>query len=243
MRTLAAFARNDALTLRRDAFLSYILAMPYALVLSARWLLPVLTAWLLDRFAFDAVPYYPLVLGSMFVLQGPMMFGVVIGLMMLDERDADTLTALRVTPFPLTHYALYRLALAAALGVAFVLLATPLSGVMPPALWPAITPIALCAGLMGAAAALTLATFAGNKVEGIALMKGIGLFMVGPLAAYFIPSPWGLLLGVLPSYWPAQAFWTAWVGGPWWPYLLVGLIYLAGLCAWLMRRFQRRIED
>ena len=243
MRTLAAFARNDALTLLRDAFLAYIIAMPYVLVLGARWLIPALTAWLQDRFAFDAVPYYPLVIGAMFVLQAPMMFGVVIGLMMLDERDADTLTALRVTPFPLTHYALYRMALAAAMGTAFVLVAPALTGVMPLAAWPATVPLALCAGLMGAASALALATFAGNKVEGIALMKGIGLFMVGPLAAYFLPSNWGLLLGVLPSYWPVQAFWAAWAGGSAWPYALVGLVYLAGLCLWLMGRFKRRIED
>ncbi|MCW5851612.1 MAG: hypothetical protein KIT87_16180 [Anaerolineae bacterium] len=243
MRTLTAFARNDALNLLRDAFLAYILVMPYALVLLGRWFIPVLTGWLQDRFAFDVVPLYPLVVGFMFVLQGPMMFGIVIGLMMLDERDEDTLTALRVTPFPVTHYALYRIALAAALGIAFVLVAPLLTGVMPLAVWPATVPIAICAGLLGAASALTLATFAGNKVEGIALMKGIGLFLVGPLVAYFIPSNWQLLLGVLPSYWPVKAFWTAWAGGPFWPYLLVGLVYLGGLCVWLMGRFRKKIED
>lgn len=243
MRTLTAFARNDAHNLIRDAFLAYILVMPYALALLAPLLLPILTAWLQDRFAFDAVPYYPLVVGFMFVLQAPMMFGIVIGLMMLDERDEDTLTALRVTPFPLTHYALYRMALAAAMGVAFVLVATPLTRIMPLALWPATVPIAVCAGLLGAASALTLATFAGNKVEGIALMKGIGIFLVGPLVAYFIPSEWQLLLGVLPSYWPVKAFWAAWAGGPFWPYVLVGFAYLGGLCMWLMGRFRKRIEE
>ena len=243
MRTLGAFARNDARNLTRDAFLAYLLGMPYVLVLAGRWLIPVLTAWLQARFAYDIVPLYPLLLGFMFILQGPLMFGVVIGLMMLDERDEDTLTALRVTPFPLTHYALYRLALAAALGTAFVLVATPLTGVMPPTVWPALAPIGLLSGLLGAASALALATFAGNKVEGIALMKGIGLFLVGPLAAYFAPAPLGLLAGLLPSYWPVKAFWAAWAGAPAWPYLVAGLAYLVGLCAWLMGRFRKKVED
>lgn len=241
MRTLTAFARNDALNLMRDAFLAYILALPYALVILARWLIPFLTDWLMQRFAFDLVPYYPLILSFLFVLQAPMMFGIVIGLMMLDERDEDTLTALRVTPFPLTRYALYRITMTATLGIAFVLIATPLTGVMPLSLWLALVPIALCSGLFGAACALLLATFAGNKVEGIALMKVTGIFLAGPLVAFFIQSDWQPVMGLLPSYWLAKAFWVAWAGGAFWPYLLVGFAYFGVICFWLLRRFRARL--
>jgi fluoroquinolone transport system permease protein len=82
--------------------------------------------------------------------------------------------------------------------------------------------------------------FAANKVEGLALMKGLAVFMLGPLAAFFMDSSWQLLLGFLPTYWPAKAFWVAGEGGNFWYYLLVGLIYNPLLLIVLLRRFEKR---
>jgi hypothetical protein len=39
-----------------------------------------------------------MLLSFFFVLQIPLLFGLLVGLLVLDERDDDTLTALRVTP-------------------------------------------------------------------------------------------------------------------------------------------------
>ena len=89
--------------------------------------------------------------------------------------------------------------------------------------------------------ALILSTFAANKVEGLALMKGLSVFMLGPLAAYFIDSDLQLLLGVLPTYWPTKAFWVAGEGGNLWPYVLVGMVYHLLLLVWLLRRFQKKM--
>jgi fluoroquinolone transport system permease protein len=90
--------------------------------------------------------------------------------------------------------------------------------------------------------ALVMVVFASNKLEGLALMKGFGILLIGPLAAYFITSDWQLLLGVLPTYWPARAYWAASSGGMGWPFLLIGLAYYVLLLAWLLRRFRARLE-
>jgi hypothetical protein len=52
-----------------------------------------------------------------------------------------------------------------------------------------------------------------DKVEGMAVTKGLATLMLGPLAAYFIHSDWQILFGLLPTYWPAKAFWVAGEGG------------------------------
>jgi fluoroquinolone transport system permease protein len=105
-----------------------------------------------------------------------------------------------------------------------------------------VLPSVVLASLIGPLLALVMVGFAGNKLEGLALMKGFGILLVGPLAAYFITSRWQLLLGLLPTYWPARAYWEVSSGGTGWPFLLVGLAYYALLLAWLLRRFQRRLD-
>lgn len=241
MQTLAAFARNDARNLARDSFLLFITIIPYLLSVLARVIFPGLTAWLWERFGFDLVPYYPLILSFMFILQAPMMFGIVIGLMILDERDEDTLTALRVTPFPILNYALYRVSLMVMLAMVFVVVATPLTGLISWTLLPALVVIGLCSGVFAAATGVFLAAFAANKVEGIALMKATGLLLTWPAVAYFVNPDWQWLMGIVPTYWPAKALWVASEGGPYWIYALIGIIYMAVLLLWLLRRFQRRL--
>ena len=112
---------------------------------------------------------------------------------------------------------------------------------MSPSLLQAVAPVALLSGLMAPIVALILVVFAGNKGEGLALMKGLAVFMLGPLAAYFMDSTWQLLLGLLPTYWPAKAFWVAGEGDNFWPYVLVGLAYNLLLLALLLRRFEKEV--
>lgn len=241
MNTLRAFGISDFKSVRRDPLLLYWLVIPPLMVLLVRLILPWATGYLSNNFDFDLVPYYPMLLSFFFVLQIPLLFGVMAGLLVLDERDDDTLTALRVTPLSMAGYALYRCGATTLLSFAYVLIALPLTGLLPPSLLPATAMVALLSGLMAPLFALILSTFAANKVEGLALMKGLSVFMLGPLAAYFIDSDWQLLLGVLPTYWPAKAFWVAGEGGNFWPYVLVGMVYHLLLLAWLLRRFQKKV--
>jgi fluoroquinolone transport system permease protein len=238
---LRAFGTADLKSVRRDSLLVYMLAIPPLMVLLARLILPWATDYLLERFSFDLGPYYPMLLSFFFVLQIPALFGVLVGLLVLDERDDDTLTALRVTPISMTGYALYRGGAAVLLSFLYVLVTLPLSGLMSPSLLPAVAPAAILSGLMAPVFALMLATFAANKVEGLALMKALSIFMLGPLAAYFVDSNWQLLFGILPSYWPAKAFWVAGEDGNFWPYVLIGLAYNLSLLALLVRRFREKV--
>jgi fluoroquinolone transport system permease protein len=238
---LRAFGANDLRSVLRDPLLLYMLLIPPLMVLLVRLILPTAADYLSASFGFDLTPYYPLLLSLFFVLQVPLLFGVLVGLMVLDERDDDTLTALRVTPVSMTGYALYRGGAAVLLSFLTVLLALPTSGFVPAPLLPAVAPVALLSALLAPNFALALAAFARNKVEGLALMKGLSVFMFGPLAAYFIGSGWQLLLGVFPTYWAARAFWVAGEGGDFWPYVLVGLAYNLLLLVLLLRRFRKRV--
>ena len=241
MVALRAFGVNDLKSIRRDSLLISMLVIPPIMVLAVRLIVPRLTERLAVSFNFDLVPYYPMLLSFLFVLQLPLLFGLLTGLLILDERDDDTLTALRVTPISMTGYALYRGGAAVLLSTLYVIIALPLTGLMPPTLLPAVIPIAVLSGILAPLFGLVLATLASNKVEGLALMKALGIFLLGPLAAYFIDSNWQLLLGILPTYWPAKAFWVAGSDENFWPYFLIGLAYNLALVALLLRRFREKV--
>jgi fluoroquinolone transport system permease protein len=244
MRALATFGMNDLRSIQRDSLMLYIVLVPLVIIPLVRLLIPGLTAWLLDSASFHLVPYYPLILSIFIVIQFPVLFGLVFGLLILDERDDNTLMALQVTPVSMDGYLLYRIGMACAFSVLYVLLLAPLSGLMDIALLPMLVPVALVASLLAPLVLMVLVVFASNKLEGLALMKGLGILFLGPIAAFFIESNLQLLLGILPTYWVAKAFWMVSAGenGAGW-YMLVGTAYYVLLLAWMGQRFRGRLAS
>lgn len=240
VRAMLAFGLNDARNVRRDSMLLPLLFAPLLAVVVLRIAVPIITAYLDRRYGFNLIPYYPLFL-SLFVLGLPLGFGSLAGFVILDERDDDTLTALRVTPASMTGYAGYRISTVILASFLYTLGCISMTGLAPLSLLPGLVPAALLAGLFSPIVALLLATLADNKVEGLALGKAFGIFVLGPLAAYFVNSGWQPLFGILPTYWPAKAFWVAAEGGSYWPYLLAGLLYHLLLAALLLRRFREKV--
>jgi fluoroquinolone transport system permease protein len=240
MRLALALARNDLFNLRRDPLLVYLALVPWLMVVLVRLAVPGLTVWLQETYRVDLHPYYPLIISFFFVMEIPMIIGVVMGLLLLDERDDGVLTALGVTPVSGLRFLRYRLWLMIGFSAAAVLVCTPMTGMLPAAAWPRLVPIAVGCSLFAPLLALIMAVFAGNKLEGLALMKAFGVLLVGPLAAYFIPSQWQLILGVFPSYWWARAYWAMESSGEMWACLSAGTVYHGVLILWLVGRFRRR---
>lgn len=242
MRFALSMARNDLLNLRRDPLLIYLSLAPWLMLLLVRLTVPGLTAWLREGYGVDLAPHYPLIISFFFIMEIPVIAGVIMGLLLLDERDDGILTALGVTPVSRGAFIRYRLWLTVGISSIHTLICIPLTGLVAPAVLPRMIPVALLSGLFAPLLALTMAVFAGNKLEGLALMKAFGVFLVGPVAAYFISSGWQLLFGLMPSYWWARAYWALERGGPVWIYLGVGAVYNGALILWLVRRFRRRAQ-
>lgn len=96
---------------------------------------------------------------------------------------------------------------------------------------------------LGPIYALLLAAFATNKVQGFALTKALGVLLVPPVLAYFVPAPWQWLFGLDPLYWPAKLLWLLHAGqASYWLYLFIGLLYQFLLLIILLRRFNRAMH-
>jgi fluoroquinolone transport system permease protein len=235
---LRALGPIDLKNVRRDAMLRWLAVYPIALALAVRWGTPALGDQLRARTGFDLVPYYGLVV-TFVVLAVPVITGIVIGFLLLDQRDDHTLSALRVTPLTIESYLAYRIAVPILLSVAMTFVAVRLAGLIDVGT-AALALVSVVAALLGPLYAVSLAAFARNKVQGFALMKGAGILIWAPVFAYFVRSPWQLVFGIVPHYWVAKLLWVLHDGGAQaWFYACAGVAYQSALLALLLHRFNR----
>ncbi|MAG35251.1 MAG: hypothetical protein CL878_03240 [Dehalococcoidia bacterium] len=227
----------DVKSVGRDSLLRWVLLLPLLLGAAVRWVLPDVVGSVGDLIQIELLSYLPIVLSYALLLLTPIMAGVLIGFLLLDQRDDHTLTAIQVTPLPMRNYLAYRLAVPMLLSLLLTLGVFPLAGLMDVG-WVPLLLASLVATPLAPIFALTLAAFAENKVQGFALMKALGVLYFPPLIAYFVPAPWQWAFGIMPNFWPAQLYWLAQAGDPnYWISLPIGLAYQAILLVLLVRRF------
>lgn len=230
----------DARNVVRDPLLVWIALLPPALALALRFGVPALSQLLAQRLGFELAPYLPLLLAG-YVLLAPTMVGMVVGFLLLDERDDRTLIALLVTPVAPGDYLGYRLLLPTVVGMAVTLLCLPLTGLLP--LPPAIgLAVALLAAPSSPLLALLLAALADNKVAGLALLKLLNVLLMLPVLAFFVAEPWQWLAGLAPTFWAAKALWLAVEGRSLLPALIAGVAVNGVALTLLAARYRRTLH-
>jgi fluoroquinolone transport system permease protein len=241
LRMVKSLGSIDAANVRRDSLLRWIVTLPILIAALMRFFLPVIIARVEETLHISLGRYYPAIEGYALLFMAPTMCGMVAGFLLLDERDDNTLSALRVTPLTPNGYLAWRLSMPILASILITLAIFPLAGVEKPGGLQLLIS-ALAASPFAPLMALALGTLAGNKVQGFALVKVSGIFQMVPLAAYFIHSPWKSAIGIFPTYWPAMVLWSFQreerISAI---YLAVGLGYQLLLLTALARRFNRVI--
>jgi len=234
VKVIRSLGAADVKNVIRDPFLKWMIPAPFLMAIAFRFLIPEITTMAAPWIALEA--YYPLLLSTIVVFI-PLMYGIVVGFMLLDERDENTLTALKVTPMSPRKYLLYRVTTPVIVSIVTTMLAYPLVGLVDIGV-ASLAVVSALASMSAPFIALIFAAFARNKVEGFAIQKMLGGVFMIPLVAYFIPSNWQLLFGVFPTYWPLKAFWVACEGGSGvWIYVLAGILVHMVFIGLLMKRF------
>lgn len=229
----------DVRSIGRDKGIYWMLFLPILSAVILRWGVPPLTDSLIEKYDFNLAPYYPVILAYFFVIMAPITFSVMVGFMLLDEKDDNTLTALQVTPLPLNSYIAYRVFVPVLLTIVMMFIIFPLAAIdsLP---WQSLLVAAVAASPMSPMFALYLASMAENKVQGFALMKLSGLVLFIPIFAFFIQSGWELAFGLIPTYWPMKVYWMLTAGETGvWLYVLVSIVYQL-LVTWIfVQRFNK----
>jgi len=231
----------DLKSVSRDSMLLLMTVGSLALALALRFGVPFITPHLQRLLAIDLNNYTPLLM-SFVLLMAPGMVGSLVGFLILDERDDGTLTALLVTPLSLSAYLLYRIGLPVVIAFLVTLLAVPIAGLITMPFGQLLLASALSA-LSGGIVALAVTALAANKVEGFGVLKMLQGVQALPVVAWFLPTPWQWLVGVVPTYWPAAAYWRMAMGEGYWGYLVAGTGVNLAILALLLHWFRRSLEQ
>jgi fluoroquinolone transport system permease protein len=245
MRTAAAFrslGAIDARNVTRDPMLRWMAVFTPAFGLLFRFAVPPIGVALDRQFEFDLVAYYPLLM-SFLPLIAAGMTGTVVGFLLLDQRDDETMTALLVTPLSLRDYLLYRLNTLMLLSAVFGGLMVPLAGLTETRPLQVVVS-AVTAAPLAPIYALFLGAFAANKVQGFALAKAVGVVLMPCTVSYFVTGPWQSAFGVVPHYWALKVFWLFDEGATASAlvHALIGLVWQAVLLMVLVQHFSHVVR-
>lgn len=238
MNRLLRLSCHDMANILRDPVHLYIMASPFIIAGAIRWLLPYLETAAAPY--MNLPEYYDLIAGMLLIIT-PILIGALSGFIFLDEKDEGTSMVAITTPLGRSGYILYRL-------LSPTLLAFLLSFIILPIL-PIIKfdiaillPLTIMAAFEAPISALFISLLAGNKVEGIAVAKGLMLFLFIPVAGYFFHSGFKLLLGIFPFFWPVH---TYLIQEPskifFWKYMALGFTVHILWLACLARLFMRKL--
>ncbi len=232
---------NDIRHAGLDPVLMVGIFAPLALLVVSKFGFPIVADWLMNDYVFNLYEYSSFA-AIFLVVTIPMLTGMMTGLLMLDERDENVISYYAVTPLMRRGYMIYRLVLPSVLCTLLSSLYFIGSGLSSYQLehWYILVLLACEAPCF----TLFLASFSANKVEGLALSKIGGLFIAGPIVAYFVPGPWQLLGAWIPTYWPAKVFFAIEADGGLIviAYFAVGLILHLGLLRVMVRSFIGRVD-
>lgn len=196
---------SDFRNIRRDPMLFMAMSAPVLLFLLVYFGFPALNAFLLHTLNASIADYYTFACVFMLSLI-PMMFGMVYGFILLDERDEGLITYYSITPVGKSGYLRMRMTAPVLFSFVVILLFVRFLNFDNGLIWWKHIPLAFITALQAPIMLLFLGGFAENKVAGIAISKGFGLLLMAIIIDYFIQSPWSLLAGISPLVWTARGF-------------------------------------
>lgn len=199
--------RGDLKNIYRDRMQLLVAVTPLIIILLLRFLVPVVTNLLKVHLLFDLSPHYPFIL-SFFITLTPLFYGMVIGFLIIDERDEQLISYFAITPLTKSGYIKQRVGLPIVITFTLTIILVYGSGIVsiPFLNFLKLIPLAFMLALEAPLMAVVLASTASNKVEGLAIAKGMGITILSPLAGYFIAFRWRYLAGIFPQFWVSQAF-------------------------------------
>ncbi|NJE31333.1 ABC transporter permease [Thermococcus sp. 18S1] len=197
VRKFAAIYRTDLKLLRRDPMLLYSVAMTLILLFIVRYFK--------DRMG---ELYYAVALFVLIFI--PMIFGMIPGFMMADEKEEKTIQALQVIPISSEAFLVYRLTWASLVTMLFTVIAPGILGLEIPG--RGVLALAVLFLLEVWIYGLLITVFADSRMQALTVSKVIGWLLILPVAIKLVvlwrnlPTDWSRLTAFLPTYWTYRVF-------------------------------------
>ena len=216
------------------------LLVPFILWALMHLLFPFLEALVMKQWSVDISPYYRQA-GIFFLMLIPMMMGMVYGFILLDERDGGMITAISVTPTGKSGYLKLRMGIPLFLSFVFIILFLILLGLTGSLNILQVIVVSVLISSQSLILLLVLGAFADNKVMGMAISKGFGILLMGPLLDFALSAPYNWSGAYSPLFWASRAL-LADTQSAFWLYVSITFLFHLLLIWILFRKFTARSD-
>ncbi|MFW6269826.1 MAG: ABC transporter permease [Bacillota bacterium] len=172
------------------------------------------------------IAFYADVIIATLALFMPLVFGALIGFSILEDRDDNVLSSVKVSPLGINKFFSFRLIMIYVVSTAACIFVILFSDIADLSLGQVIA-ISLLASLSAPLTGLFINSYATNKIEGFAVMKGFGAIIFFPIIALFFFDSKELFFAFAPGFFPAKAL-SAIIRGDEVLYLNYNIYYFLG---------------
>ncbi len=232
MNQLIKTSISDFKLVFRDPSLRLFLIMPFLALAVVNLLLP----YLIENYE-GVTEYVPYVLMAA-ALQMSTMFGFIYCMVLIEEKDTEVAKVYGVLPISKTGFITFRLMIPIIFSVIFTLTIMKAQPFYEFPLIPSLL-VSVLAGLIAPLFALVVTVLSKNKMAGMTWYKLFNLLIVIPLVAFFIPSDYTNLFGLIPTHWIFQSMNDLILGKQFVLNISIGFILTMGLLSFLVKRFSK----
>lgn len=225
-------AYNDFQLIFRDVSLRIFFFMPVLIFCVVYFFCPYLQA------NYPAIAPYVKYIVILSCVQTSTMYGFIYSIVFLDERDTEVAKIYGILPISQNKLLIARLLLPyllSALTTFLILLCQPLYELSVGGMLIFASLFAFFAPIL----ALSVATLANTKMDGLTWYKGINILVTLPVLAFFVQD-YAYAFSVLPTFWAYWSFYHFIEGQAFWWNLGVGFAFAIALLVALFYGFQRR---
>jgi len=227
--------KNDLKNIFRDRMLVFSAVFaPIMFLVIGRIVFP----WITENYYSNLLLFYPAFF-MLFVVFIPMIFGFVAGFLIMDERDENLLTVLRVMPISRSSYLFYRMFLLSILSFIFVLVFPWLTGLIEVSFWNYL-PIAVLFAVFTPVLGLIVNIIATNKIQAFALFKTLGGVFMLPVFALAVEGWLQYVFSPIPNFCTFMALDNLLKSGTNdYLFIVIGLIYHFAILGGLFHLFNK----
>lgn len=187
--------------IHRNGMSAIIYIIPIVTILLFKIVIPLSNQYLAEATGgeWTLSQYYTLI-DMLLIVMTPYLYCFVSSMIIFDELDENTISSLIISPIGKTGYLVSRLVIPSLCGGIISLIITAVCSLSDMSLWIICISTFLIT-LLCIITCLMVVSFAGNKVEGMALFKFAGLIFSGLIIPFVLNTPIQYLFCILPSFW------------------------------------------
>lgn len=199
--------KADVKFIVRDPMLTVAFFAPVFIILLLRLIFPLFSNYIAINTGFQIDKYYTIAAITI-VSVIPMLFGMIYAFILLDENDMHILQVIAVTPAGKKNFLYMRMIIPAIMSFILLLISTFITDPVPGEGWLRTIYVSFLLSLQSSFAFLFIGSYAENKVEGMALAKLYGIFLIAVPLGMILHHPWNYFAFFSPLYWISWAWVT-----------------------------------